>query len=68
MNQIRSDRLLFGTADLLIINIISICLFMNFIAEDEILSAVSCEELYMSTASPPVTSSVTWQCGNCFPV
>lgn len=66
MNQIRSDQLLFGTADLLIINILSICLFVNFVGEDEILRVVSCEELHMSAASPPVTSSVIWQGGNCF--
>lgn len=65
MNQIRSVRHLFGTADLLIINILSICFCVNSVGEDEILSVVSCEELHMSAASPPVTSSVIWQGGNC---
>lgn len=64
MNQIRSGRLLFRTADLLIINILSIYLFVNFVGEDEILSVVSYEELHMSAASPPVTWSshlARWQ-------
>jgi hypothetical protein len=63
MNRIRRHRLMLGTADLLIINILSIYLFVNFVAEDEILSV---EELHMSVTSLPVTSSVIWRGGNCF--